>query len=336
MTTENNTSHLRVSAHWLTVLLQGFRSLGINPEQVLQQARLSAGELAEPDARIDLERTLLLWKAAAAATDQPLGLRLGDYLTPLHFPLLAMNLMHSRSLLEALGTAERYSSVISEGGRFSVSQHHGLMHLTYLPGDRSFSRDQIDTVLLLLKKFGEWLYCRSVPPVRVMLNFTVADSEVDEYQRAYGCLPEFGADKNVLVFETEWFQRPLPGGEPALAGMHQQLLDAQLKRVQQPEVRTRVERCLQEAVHLATDREDIASRLYMSVSTLQRRLGEAGTSFQQLLDTERERRATQLLRGTDLPISDISGLLGFADGSAFSKAFKRWQGMSPLQYRQRS
>ena len=95
--------------------------------------------------------------------------------------------------------AERYSSVISEGGRFSLNQDNGQMHVIYLPGDRSFSRDQIDTVLLLLKKFGEWLYCRSVPPVRVMLNFTVADSEVDEYQRAYGCLPEFGADKNVLV-----------------------------------------------------------------------------------------------------------------------------------------
>lgn len=333
MTTERKSSQLRVSAHWLTVLLQGFRSLGISADSVLQEARIMPGELSEPDARIDLERTLLFWRAAAAATDQPLGLRLGEYLTPLHFPLLAMNLMHSRSLLEALGMAERYSSVISEGGRFSLNQDNGQMHVIYLPGDRSFSRDQIDTVLLLLKKFGEWLYCRPVPPVRVLLGFTVDEAEVAEYERAYGCIPEFGADKHALVYDVAWFQKPLPGGEPALAGMHQQLLDAQLKRVHQPEVRIRVERCLQEAVHLATDREEIASRLYMSVSTLQRRLVEAGTSFQQLLDSERQRRATQLLRGTDLPIADISALLGFADGSAFSKAFKRWQGITPLQYR---
>ena len=326
---------LRVSAHWLQVLLQGFSGLGLDSHALLATAGIRAQELKVADARIDLTRTLKLWQAAAQACEGSLGLKLSEYLTPLHFPLLAMNLMHSRCLLDALAMAGRYSAVISEGGSFALEEKEGLITLMYNPASDGFSRHQIDAVLLLLKRFGEWLYCRSVPPARVLLGFEVQEDAKEEYTRAYGCLPEFGASCHALVYESGWFRRPLPGGDPVLAQMHRRMLEEQMERVQQPAVRIRVERSLQEAVHLATDREEIAAKLNMSGSTLQRRLAEAGTSFQQLLETERERRATQLLSFTRLPLADISELLGFADSSAFSKAFRRWQGMSPLQYRQK-
>ena len=334
MTAETGPSQLLVSAQWLRAISQGFRALDLNAQALLSEAEIRLSELEQTDGRIDLARTLKLWNAAAAASEGSLGLQLGDYLTPLHFPLLAINLMHSQNLIDALMTAERYSSVISEGGRFALSEQDDLMTLTYLPADPSFNRHQIDTVLLLVKRFGEWLYCRSVPPRKVTLGFTVSDADKEDYERAYQCSPEFGAASHSLVYESHWFRQPLPGGEPALESMHQALLEEQLQRVRQPEVMVRVARCLQEAVHLDTDREQIAALLCMSVSTLQRKLSEAGTSFQQLLDTERERRAKQLLSATRVPITEISALLGFADSSAFSKAFRRWQGMSPLQFRQ--
>lgn len=334
MTTETDASQLLVSAQWLRAISQGFRALNLDVHTLLRESDIRLSELEQADGHIDLARTLKLWDAAANAARGSLGLQIGDYLTPLHFPLLAINLMHSQNLIDALSTAERYSAVISEGGRFVLSEKDDLMTLTYVPADASFNRHQIDVVLLLVKRFGEWLYCRSVPPIKVTLGFTISDADVEEYERAYQCSPEFGATSHSLVYESHWFRRPLPGGEVALEGMHQALLEEQLQRVRQPEVTVRVARCLQEAVHLDTDREKVATSLCMSVSTLQRKLSEGGTSFQQLLDTERERRAKQLLSATKVPITEISALLGFADSSAFSKAFRRWQGMSPLQYRQ--
>ena len=328
------TDQITVSAHWLQVLRQGFIAIGLDGRALLQQAGIREAELQADDARIDLTRTLALWRLAAEATEQPLGLRLGEYLTPLHFPLLAINLMHSRSLLDALSTAGRYSSVISQGGTIALLQSGDEMTLRYTPGSDGFSRHQVDAVLLLLKRFGEWLFCRQVLPRRVTLGFAAPENDLADYQRLYGCLPQFEASAHQLIYDAHWFRIPLPGGDPALARMHQQMMDEQLQRVNQPEVRVRVERCLRDAVHLATGREQIAAQLHMSTSTLQRRLAEAGTSFQQLLEEERQRRALQLLTMTQLPLADISELLGFADSSAFSKAFRRWQGISPLQYRQ--
>jgi len=332
-----------VSVHWLRVLLQGFASMGLDAGEIQRRSGIQESELKAPDGRIDLARTLLLWRAAeevqpeCSTGSRPLGLYLGNYLTPLHFPLLAMNLMHCRDLMDALSTAGRYSSVISQGGSFSLSPRETEVTLRYKPGSEGFSRHQIDTVLLLIKRFGEWLFCRNITPVRVRLAYPVPpESEWEFYLQQYGSMPEFDCEAHELVLARSWFELPLPGGDPALADMHARLLDEKLQRINHPDIQIQVERILMEAVHLGIGREDLASQLHMSESTLQRRLGEAGTTFQNLLDTERRRRAEQLLALTQLPLIDISQLLGFADNSAFSRAFRRWQGVSPLQYRQQS
>ncbi len=72
----------------------------------------------------------------------------------------------------------------------------------------------------------------------------------------------------------------------------------------------------------------------MSGRTLQRKLQDDQTSFQQLLDAERQRRALILLTTTSLPLTQISEQLGFSESSTFTRAFKRWEGVAPLEYRQ--
>jgi AraC-like DNA-binding protein len=76
-----------------------------------------------------------------------------------------------------------------------------------------------------------------------------------------------------------------------------------------------------------------ARRLGMSARTLQRRLRASGTSFTHLLQQLRERSACRLLRQDDRRLSEIAEQLGFSEHSAFSRAFKRWTGTSPGQFR---
>ena len=73
----------------------------------------------------------------------------------------------------------------------------------------------------------------------------------------------------------------------------------------------------------------------MSVRTLQRRLGEEGTSFAALVDEARHALSRELLGGTDLPLVEVASNLGFAEFATFSRAFKRWTGLAPGAYRQR-
>jgi transcriptional regulator GlxA family with amidase domain len=80
--------------------------------------------------------------------------------------------------------------------------------------------------------------------------------------------------------------------------------------------------------------EDLAEALQISQRTLRRCLDEIGTSYQSLADAARCKHATELLEGTNLSINDIAIRLGFSDGRALRRAFKRWTGRTATEYRQ--
>jgi len=78
---------------------------------------------------------------------------------------------------------------------------------------------------------------------------------------------------------------------------------------------------------------DIAAKLGMSARTLQRRLGDQGVSFQDLVDESQRRLSERLLRQTTYSMLDIAFMTGFSEQSAFTRAFKRWAGQTPRSYR---
>ena len=80
------------------------------------------------------------------------------------------------------------------------------------------------------------------------------------------------------------------------------------------------------------DQDGVARALHQSASTLQRRLREEGTSFQRLLDATRREQALAYLKEGRHSLADITFLLGFADQSNFTRAFRRWTGKTPRQY----
>ena len=79
-----------------------------------------------------------------------------------------------------------------------------------------------------------------------------------------------------------------------------------------------------------------ASELAVSGRTLQRRLREEGHSFAEVVETLRKEKAEALLRDKKLAIYEIGYLLGYSDATAFYRAFRRWYGKSPREYRQLS
>ena len=77
----------------------------------------------------------------------------------------------------------------------------------------------------------------------------------------------------------------------------------------------------------------MASELFMSSRTLQRKLEDEGTSYNDVLNETRRELALRYIKEESLPLTEVSFLLGFSDSAAFSRAFKRWQGLSPSEYR---
>ena len=122
---------------------------------------------------------------------------------------------------------------------------------------------------------------------------------------------------------------------PALSAILDRYAAALLAKLPKPENFTEsVTQLIAEELHKSEPGiEAIASRLGYAPRTLQRKLKEVGTSYQELLDKTRSQFAAQYLQEKHIAISEIAGLLGFSEASAFHRAFKRWTGMTPSEFR---
>lgn len=322
-----------VSALWFRGLLQAAASLGMSESELLQSTGVSADEISHPYERISLSRNQKLWRAIETLSTLPnVGLRIGEMVKPSHFQLFAFTLMHCPNLEAAFVKSMRYTRVLSDGGQYYLQQGNELA-ICYEPADASFSRHQVDAVLVLLHSFSSWLACRDIPIVRVEMRHAQPNN-LEDYQRIFKAPLIFSAPRNALIFDPSLLEEPLSLSDQTLAQLHEHLLEAQLALLQKLDTADLVRHHLRMSDHLDVNREQLAAELNMSGRSLQRKLKECNASFQQLLDEERYERAKQLMQQENYLLTDISAQLGFAESSVFSRAFRRWSGVTPLEYRQ--
>lgn len=323
-----------VSVLWFRGLLQAAEALGIARGPLLQASGVTEELLRSPYARIPLEQNLQLWRSIEQqAPVADVGLRIGELVKPGYFQLFALTLMHNPDMETAFARSMRYTRLLSDGGQYYLQQGAGIAAICYEPLDSSFSRHQVDAVLVLLRNFANWLACRPLALKGVELRHAEPAAR-EEYERIFAAPLVFGASRNALLFDDSLMQEPLSLTDASLAQMHEQMLEAQLALLQQPDTAGLVRHFLRSTDQLGLDRDQLADCLHMSSRTLQRKLQECGTSYQQLLDEERNQRARRLLQQTRLSLTHISEQLGFSESSVFSRAFRRWNGLSPQEFRQ--
>jgi AraC-like DNA-binding protein len=174
----------------------------------------------------------------------------------------------------------------------------------------------------------------NVKPLAVVLSHPPPAS-LAEHTRVLGMVPRFGGDALELVLSRTDLERPSRGADPALGAIlesHARLLHARL-----PASRELVD-LARAAVHAAMLAGEptvtaVARRLEIPSRTLQRRLSERRTSVAQLLDEVRADAARSWLADPTVSIAEITFGLGFAEVSAFHRAFVRWTGTTPGQFR---
>lgn len=155
------------------------------------------------------------------------------------------------------------------------------------------------------------------------------------YNRVFGQIPQLNCLQNQLRFAVHWLEQPLVNTDPGLCDLLDGYAEELLHRLPQPpELLTQVRAILIEELRAQEPKlEVIAQRLNYSPRTIQRQLKQAGTSFQQLLDEVRHQLAMQYLRNPQFTNGEIAFLLGFSEHAAFNRAFRRWQGVPPGEYR---
>jgi len=155
------------------------------------------------------------------------------------------------------------------------------------------------------------------------------------YEDIFQAPLEFGSDRSALIFPEPVLDTPLRQPDPTLlATLEQQAASVMAELQEKHPIVMQTRSLLRNLMEEDLPRRDkVATELGMTERTLQRRLQEAGTGYQQLLDDLRREVATNWLRTTNIPVNDIAARLGFSEARSFHRRFKAWTGMTPGEYR---
>ena len=329
-----------MAGSYLQPLLDAAAARGVTPAALEQAAGLAAGSLSPlPETlRADLY-VHLLELGATLAQDAHLGLHVGECVKLGTYSVYGLILLSCRDFGMALEQTMRYEQLAHDLGRSAITVQAGVAQYTWHSNYGAAQRHLADSVFAGIRVFGNWLAGLTLPPAQLELSHAGAGPDGDaEYLRVLGAVPRFGAPANVATFDAQLLAWPVPNADvslyPVLQQHAEQLLALRARagadiRVQ---VRGAIARKLAEGqVRLAT----IAEELKLSPRTLQRKLSEAGATFQQVLDQARFALAKDYLRQPGLSLVDIAFLLGYQEQSAFNHAFREWAGVNPGAYRER-
>lgn len=324
------------SSSWALSIVQALESAGIDCRQLFNELHLDYAALDDPDARFAQDDMTRLWQRAVAVSGDPaIGLNMARQARPAALNVVGYALMSSRNLKEGFARLVRYQRIIAEGADldFQPCAQGYRLSLTII-GDRlPPARQSAEGSLAGCLTFCRWLTGAPLLPLEVSFQGQPPDDLVP-YRQLFQAPLRFDAPRYALLFREEDVEMPLPTANEALAQLHDRFAGEYLSRFSDSKVMHRARQILCRLLPQGEPRREVvAQALCLSERTLQRRLQEEGSSFQQLLDDTRRDLAVQHLAQPDLAPLEIAYLLGFADPSNFYRAFKRWFGVTPGEYR---
>ena len=322
---------------WVNTVLAAGERAGVPRERLLAQAGMAPAELARE--RWPIDHITRLWRAAVHCTqDAGFGLKAGALVGPGSFNVVSYLLQSAPSLRAAIGVVQQYQRLISDGGRFQVIAGAQAGWVVYHPrqGALAFSPHQIEAVLAAVVAFSRWVTGQPVRPLQVQFSQPRV-GPLAGYREAFGCPVAFEQAFSGVLLDNALLDAPLPQADAQLARLHHQYAAQRLAVLHEggalvQELRAWIAAVLPGRV---PTRAEAAQALGLSERTLARRMQAQQLSFSALLDAVRREAALQAVAQPGRALADIGQALGFAEPAVFWRAFKRWTGCTPLQWRAR-
>ena len=309
---------------------------GIDPESMYRDSRINPGKFQTPGSRVPFSKMNMLWRLATEASQDPaFGIKVGFRVKPGDFYVLGHAWLASETLLDAFRRLARFIKVLSTArNSLDIRIQGDVVALVDNCTDLEVQPQPsaMDAGFAALVRMCDLVTATPIRPRRVVLPRCVDGRGVD-YPAALGCPVEFG-DLEVWEFSKADVETTLTGSIPDVASAVESIADAYLSSLAEGAVTHEVREMLVQMMPSGrSDQETVAKRLYRSRSTLQRQLGAEGTSYRQILESTRRSLAEQYLRSKDYSQAEVAFMLGFTDQSNFARAFRRWTGMSPGEFR---
>jgi AraC-like DNA-binding protein len=321
----------------LRPLLSGLEAMGHDPFLFLNRIGVRRLPLDDPDAQVPMRLGVgLLARACADIGDENLGLHLAQRAAltsvDVHFYAMAA----SRSLGAAYQRLCRYQRLINDTSLVELSCRHGRAVLRHRLPQGAAPRQSAEFILASWVRAGRVITGVEWRPAEVRFAHP-PPLTAREHREFFRAPVLFASGENAIEFDEALMDLPCVRADSTLADVLDRFAGDRLNRIPPGTSLARRVRALLELEFRGGEptAHQCARHLRMSVRTLNRQLAAEQTTFRDVADGLRHELAAQYLTGHDVAIAEIAFLLGFSELSSFHRAFKRWTGATPAQFRQR-
>jgi AraC-like DNA-binding protein len=309
---------------------------GCDADEIFRRAGLDMETMGRLGARYPFRSMTRLWAEARAATEDPcIGLFAGQKLRTPGLHALGFSWLASPTLLDGLHRIERYVDVASTAIRIEIIDDGDLVRLVVTAADEQHqpASEALDACFTIIVKMCRTMANPNVAPLSV--SFRHPDyGHIDQYIKFFDAPIEFSAQDDELRFDRHVLELPLPAGNRELAYENDRIAERYLATLNPDRVQDKVREILLTLLPSGeANQQTVASNLNRSVSSLQRQLKAEGATYKQILEETRNDLAQRLVAEERYSLSQIAYLLGFSDQANFSRAFRRWTGTSPSEFR---
>ncbi|SRR5579871_388976 len=318
-------------------LLLKLDELGVRASAVLRRAGLPQGLLDQPRVLLTTEEFFALWRAMGEVSADPgIGVALGAESKVERFQPISLAALSADNLGSAVRQMARYKQLTCpeeilqqmDGDEWSI-QFRWLLAEEVEP---QVLNECCLAWVLSVARHGTGT---CLAPLRV--EFVQPRPHVNTIERHFGCRVVCGAPRNAIVFRASDAGRQFVTRNAELLAMLAPQLEEEL--TEQNGDGDFVERVRGTIRQKLTGRrpsiDDVADALHMSPRTLQRRLQDAGSSFQRVLEEARHQLARHYLNSPALELREAAYLLGYQDANSFVRAFRSWEGIPPARWREK-
>jgi len=315
-------------------------SRGLSREALMAAARLDESMRDDPDARVSTFAFVALWRELLVGLPGVVvPVELARTLDATALGVAGQVVVRADDLAHAAELNTRFLRLTDTGVTAQLIERDGLVGLgiSHRP-EVNAMRFPIELMIglgfrILRHAAGDQLALREVTFAHAP-GFPIAP-----YEELFEAPVRFDAPESAMWVTPETLHLPFAGRDPIVRRYLEVHAEQMLAAVPAPEPAAIAQ--IREAivVELATSGAElsrVAKRLAMSVRTVQRRLEEAGRNYQELVDETRSAMARALLRDRARSIIDVAFELGYADLKGFYRAFRRWTGATPAEWRARS
>jgi AraC-like DNA-binding protein len=327
-----------LSLFFVESLFDAVEQLGLDPADLRRLMGFSPDELRVDGGRIQLAALDHFWSALRVMTGhKAMGLRLAESIRPEMWDVFAQTVGASATLGDALVRAGRFVPLLADGVDLGFNVSGGRTTVVYrgwAPGTQH--RESVELAIGIIAR-----YARHVSDGQVRfdgVSFThSAPADTTVHERLFGSVPAFERPANAVVADSTVLHRAIPGHDAEVCAASELAARQHLERMIRVHSTVRrieeaVRRELEDCLRVPTI-DEVSQILGVPPRTLSRRLRAEGASFQEILDALRHHLADRYLSESRMSISEVAYALGYSDPSAFNKAFRRWTGRAPHEYR---